>query len=124
MDLTPFSSDRLHEILAVVQSLSLSLLMALTTTSRAEEQPPQVINHQKLGGATALYLAAQNGHGEVVHLLIDLRASILSRTCFLPKSCYTIILSDVGGWRFVLFWLIYGFIAMFQRFHSHSMLFC
>ena len=50
------------------------------------DRQPQLINEAKKGGATALYLASQNGHPGVVSYLIDSRARPSTATKYMKES--------------------------------------
>eukprot|EP00913_Durusdinium_trenchii_P007744 g7273.t1 len=65
------TKDRSTPLLVSSQNGHMEEFKALSQTQMA-----QVIDHQKEGGASALYLASQNGHANVVTHLLALRASV------------------------------------------------
>ncbi|CAK9032968.1 Ankyrin-1 (ANK-1) (Ankyrin-R) (Erythrocyte ankyrin) [Durusdinium trenchii] len=72
------TKDRSTPLLVSSQNGHMEVVCFLTKELEAlsQTQLAQVIDHQKEGGASALYLASQNGHANVVTHLLALRASV------------------------------------------------
>jgi len=73
------TEDGSGPLLVAAQNGHLEIVKALTKELQEHFSPErmlELINEAKKGGATALYLASQNGHPGVVSYLIDSRASV------------------------------------------------